>query len=171
MYAIVSNNTVVFGPQNWDASVFSTELLKNGVNVTLPVAEPGQKMELNGASILTVITDKPEVSDTEVLIYAGLSIVGDNVVESYTKRDKTSEELKEMVPKAVTPRQLRMALTQLNLRSAVESVIANGTQDDKDAWEYSLEVQRTHPLVIAMTSALNKTEEEVDNLFILASTL
>lgn len=71
----------------------------------------------------------------------------------------------------VSPRQIRQALTQLNLRSVVEEAITAGSQDLKDWWEFSTEFLRTHPEVIDMGKTLGKTPEELDQLWVLAASL
>lgn len=72
---------------------------------------------------------------------------------------------------AVTPRQLRLALTATGLRAAVEAAVAGGDQNTKDTWEFSTECLRDNPLLVQMGAALGKTEAELDALFALAATL
>ncbi|MEK9724325.1 MAG: hypothetical protein VW405_12710 [Rhodospirillaceae bacterium] len=71
----------------------------------------------------------------------------------------------------VTPRQIRLALTQTGLRAAVENYVAAASQDVKDSWEYSTVFERDHPLLVAAGHALGKTDAEIDALFALAVTL
>ena len=85
--------------------------------------------------------------------------------------DEIAADKKAKVPKTITPRQIRQALTRLNLRSAVEAAVAAGDQDLKDWWEFSSTYERNHMQVIAMGAALNKSAEELDALWTLASTL
>ena len=75
------------------------------------------------------------------------------------------------VPEVVTPRQIRLALTQLGLRQTVEQAVAAGSQDLKDWWEYALDIERDHPLIEAMAQQLGITGEQVDGLFQLAASL
>jgi hypothetical protein len=73
---------------------------------------------------------------------------------------------------SVTPWQIRKALNQLGIRSAVEAAVtASANQELKDGWEFSDVVVRDSPLVIGMATALNKTTAEIDALFELALTL
>jgi hypothetical protein len=84
------------------------------------------------------------------------------------------QEANKPVPPPVTrisPRQIRMALTQLNLRSQVETAVAAGDQDTKDWYEFSTYFDRNHPQVIAMASMLNVTDAQLDSLWALAATL
>ena len=71
----------------------------------------------------------------------------------------------------VTPYQIRAALTQVGLRSAVEAAVAAGDQTLKDAWQYAQEFIRTDALVISLGTALGKTPEELTAVFELAATL
>ncbi|MND05224.1 hypothetical protein D3C83_258770 [compost metagenome] len=57
------------------------------------------------------------------------------------------------------------------MRSQVEAAIGQADQDTKDAWEYSIGVERAHPMVKAMAQALGRTEQEINDLFRLAATL
>lgn len=88
----------------------------------------------------------------------------------------TPEELKARVPTVVTMRQARLALLQSGLLAQVEAAIA-GIEDagQRQAvqieWEYAAEVNRTHPWVQTLSTALGLSEEQLDQLFIQASTL
>ena len=91
--------------------------------------------------------------------------------------DAEADEIREAnkpVPPPVTqisPRQIRMALTQMNLRSAVEAAVAAGDQDTKDWYAFSAYFDRSHPQVTAMAQALNVTDAQLDALWELGSTL
>lgn len=71
----------------------------------------------------------------------------------------------------ITPWQMRKALNQLGMREQVETAVAAGNQDVKDAWEFATSFVRTNPLVVAMQSVLGKTDAEVDALFMLGASL
>lgn len=84
------------------------------------------------------------------------------------------QEANKPVPPPVTqisPRQIRMALTQLGLRSQVETAVAAGDQDTKDWYEFSTYFDRNHPQVLAMATALNVDNQELDALWALGATL
>lgn len=81
-----------------------------------------------------------------------------------------------IVPEVVTPRQMRVALILSGiLVEDIESVIESLPEPDKSitriTWEYSTEFQRNNPILVAMAPALNLSESDVDQLFILANTL
>lgn len=76
----------------------------------------------------------------------------------------------ESSPK-ISPRQIRMALTQLGLRSQVETAVAAGDQDMKDWYEFSTYFDRNHPQVISMAAALGVDDQELDTLWELGDTL
>jgi hypothetical protein len=74
-------------------------------------------------------------------------------------------------PIIVSPRQIRQALTQTGLRDIVEQAVAAGDQDLKDWWEFSTQIESTHPAVIEMASVLSVTDEQLGALFELAKSL
>jgi hypothetical protein len=57
------------------------------------------------------------------------------------------------------------------LRAAAESVIANGSQGLRDYWDRSLQIHRDHPFIAEAANALGKSNQEIDDLFILAADL
>jgi hypothetical protein len=69
------------------------------------------------------------------------------------------------------PLQFRRALNQLNLRTQIEQYVHTLDTDSKDAWEYATVFERNNPIITSATQALNKSTEEVDDLFRLASSL
>lgn len=75
----------------------------------------------------------------------------------------------------VTLRQAKLALLQAGLLSQVDSVIAALTGPEGDAarieWQYANDVDRNSPLVQSLGTALNLTNEQLDELFATASTL
>lgn len=93
--------------------------------------------------------------------------------QTYTGRDYTPEEKRPRM--IVTMRQARLALLQQGLLANVEAAIASMSEPDKSAvtieWEYASTVERLSSWVIAMTTALGLTDEQMDDLFVLAETL
>ena len=77
----------------------------------------------------------------------------------------------QIVPASISPMQIRMALTQINLRQAVEDVVASGDQDLKDWWEFSTVFLRNHARVEAMRQALGVSDAQVDQIWILGASL
>ena len=76
-----------------------------------------------------------------------------------------------VIPSTVSMRQARLALLQVDLLDEVETAIANGTRADQITWEYATEVNRSDTLVVNLSAALGLTEQQLDDLFLLASTL
>ena len=74
------------------------------------------------------------------------------------------------VPESVTPRQIRMALNQLNMRDTIENFVDQASWDVKDTWRSSTLVFRNNPFLLQMAPALNLTAEQLDQIFILAAT-
>jgi hypothetical protein len=90
---------------------------------------------------------------------------GTDVVETYVY-----PEVPNIVPQTVSPLQMRRALTELGLRTDVENAVETLDQDAKDAWQYATEIHRNNGIIANVATALNKTTEDIDNLFRLAST-
>ena len=65
----------------------------------------------------------------------------------------------------ISPKQIRIALSRLGLRTQVEAAVAAGDQELKDWWEFSTYFERNHPLVISMAEALQVTPEQLDALW------
>lgn len=77
----------------------------------------------------------------------------------------------EPAPKvSVSARQLRLALLDLDLLDDVEALMADPSTPKgvKIEWEYANEFDRNNQLVVAFAAALQKSSEDVDNLFALA---
>jgi hypothetical protein len=73
---------------------------------------------------------------------------------------------------SVSAWQLRKALNQLGLRSAVEAAVdASTNQDIKDGWAYAGSFNSDDPLVNTMGTAIGQTPANMYSLFELASTL
>jgi hypothetical protein len=86
----------------------------------------------------------------------------------------TIQEANKPAPASITrisPRQIRMSLTQSGLRSQVEAAVAAGDQDMKDWYEFSTYFDRNHPQVLAMATALGVSDQELDALWALGATL
>jgi hypothetical protein len=70
---------------------------------------------------------------------------------------------------SVTMRQARLALHRAGLLTQVNSAITD--PEAQIEWEYAMTVERHSPLVQNLSVGLGLTEEQLDNLFTLASTL
>lgn len=93
--------------------------------------------------------------------------------QTWIGRDATPEEYRpEMV---VTMRQARLALAEQGLLSQVQDAISLIPEPDKTKieieWEYASEVDRNSSWVSVLQPALGVTDEQIDDLFILARTL
>lgn len=76
------------------------------------------------------------------------------------------------IPQVVTMRQTRLALLQSNLLVTVDTAIASGTDEAmKIEWEYATEVRRDWASLITLSTSLGMTTKQLDDLFLLASTL
>ena len=69
----------------------------------------------------------------------------------------------------VSPRQIRMALTQAGLRTSVEAAVSQGSQALKDWYEFAEAFEENNANVTAMADALGVSDEALHDLFALAS--
>ena len=71
---------------------------------------------------------------------------------------------------SVGPLQLRRALRELGMYAAVVAYVETAPEEVKEAWEYATEYRRDDPLFPIVQTAMELTDEEIDNLFALAAT-
>lgn len=80
-----------------------------------------------------------------------------------------------VIPAAVTMRQARLALLGAGLLDDVETAINAMAEPAKTAarieWDYSSELQRSHPLVTQLGGALGLDDAALDSLFVTAAGL
>jgi hypothetical protein len=97
--------------------------------------------------------------------------MGDIVIEDLPEPEPVAlEPQPEYIP-TLNPRQIRFVLNQAGLREQVETLIAGADQTTKDYWEFSLEYEFTHPVLVGMANALGITEENRKQMFITGSQL
>jgi len=71
------------------------------------------------------------------------------------------------VPQSLSPVQARLVMNRRGLREQVEALIQqSGNQDIKDYWEYSMSIERNHPILLDLAAQLEITSEELDEMFI-----
>lgn len=75
------------------------------------------------------------------------------------------------VPREVSPRQIRQALTVAALRDQVENAVAASDKNLKDWWEFALSIERDNEHVVDMAAQIGVTMRQLDDLFTLAGTL
>jgi hypothetical protein len=88
-----------------------------------------------------------------------------------------SADLMPAVPESVSARQIRLWLVRHGISlSQVDAAIDNiPDQLQRDSvrieWDYAPYVERSHPMLIPLASALGLTEQQVDQAFIEASSI
>jgi hypothetical protein len=151
----------------------SPQAIRNSMKETsLPMILSDELIESLG--FIPVVDAKPIPTETQYIVEGGVELFNGVPTKVYSVMDKTAEmieaEAKALVPQQVTPRQARLALLQATLLDEVEALLVN----DKAMqiwWEYSLDIQRNHSHIVAMTTAMGMTELQMDELFILAGSL
>lgn len=79
--------------------------------------------------------------------------------------------LSVQVPQSVTRRQALLALLAAGLLDDVEAIIAAAPRAVQIAWDASSVFQRNNALIASMAEQLELSDEDVDALFVQASTL
>lgn len=74
-------------------------------------------------------------------------------------------------PQTLTPLQARRALRQLGLKAAVDAYVATLPEEAQEAWQYATAIQRQDPILTVGAAALGLTDDQIDDLFRLGSTL
>lgn len=112
----------------------------------------------------------PDDSDTDI----------EGVLAEFVEADWLQMQVDEMrarnpVPVQVTMRQARLALLAAGLLDSVTTAISAMTEPEKSAatieWEYATEVRRDNALLATLSTELNLTTEQLDQLFITAASL
>lgn len=120
-------------------------------------------------------------SATQTLEYrAYADLVNFKWIEETYIRDLSQNEIQQRLPSppdSCSPRQLRIALVQSGISiSSIEAEL-NAIPDSMQReialieWEYALEIRKDHPLVINLALALSLSNNQIDNIFILANTI
>lgn len=110
--------------------------------------------------------------------YLDKSMVEDNgiLTEAWQVLPLTTEQKDQIaiawrVQASVSMRQARLALSRQGLLGQVQAGIDALPEESQIEWEYAGFVERNSPLVQSLGSALGLTDEQLDDLFILAATL
>lgn len=94
-----------------------------------------------------------------------------NTEDGWAVRDLTAEELAARNAIApVKPLQFRLALIDAGISPASVDAMLSGDEAALAQWQYADEIHRDHPLVAAAAAQLNKTDEEIDAVFLNAAT-
>ena len=160
-YAKVINNEIV----EYNRTLpFSTETTSFGVGTDAET--------LKSYGYLPIIGSEPEYDRATHRIGNVSYVVGANeIIKTYEVVALTPEEIRERdVPTQITPRQLRLQLLTAGLLDEVEALCS--ADKAMSIWfEYSLDFQRTHPMIEAMAVQLGLTQDDMDTFFIEASKL
>lgn len=127
---------------------------------------------------MSTVTIKPNVREEleAVLPHDRVVEIDDRGYVSLSDKEFyiTSEEIldgvfepKRSVPTSVTPRQFKLALLELGILDNA-SAYADASSEFKIYFEDSLGFDRSHPMLIEAAHLLGMTDEQLDQLFILA---
>lgn len=174
----VENNSIIEGPiplpRMWSSD--------NGVQY--PLAEMWSKGHTSEVKALgwfpeyrehASINEEAEVVDGQNYTVRVSDVLVTDNVRSLTQAEIDTRLEQKRSYMVVSMRQARLALLQAELLPQIETAIAGLQEPDKSAvlieWEYAQEVKRSHAWVIALTTQLGLTDQQLDDLFTLAETL
>jgi hypothetical protein len=159
LYAFVANGDVLYTKQS-------------------PVAPDGPEWRL------VVDAEKPPFDpETQECVQNGWAITESTASQTWQVLDKPQPgapvvlAMPPSVPESVSLRQFRMALRRVGLFESVKaletnpSIPAETQRDINDFIEYSNTIERRHPLIVVFAPVLGVTQEQIDAVFVLASTL
>ena len=129
---------------------------------------PESREYLQGKVLVNFNVTSEEKDGTVMYTYEQLRFepwYSDEAIEKEVAKRK--EELKV---KSITPRQARLKLLEAALLDNLEAVITTNRAWQIE-WEYATEVKRDSPLIEAVAVQAGLTSEQVDQMFIEASTL
>lgn len=89
----------------------------------------------------------------------------------YTPEEPVIYDPVTHAPNRVSMRQARLALHQQNLLTTIDAAVAQMDAAAQIEWAYAQEIKKDHPLVQSIKTALGWTDQQLDDLFILAGTL
>jgi hypothetical protein len=77
------------------------------------------------------------------------------------------------VPKSVTPKQARLALSAAGLLTQVNAMVRVAPEATQIAWDYGLSVDRNDPMLLTLVSQITPpmTDAQVDQLFVEAAAI
>ncbi len=76
------------------------------------------------------------------------------------------------VPAFVTPLQMRKAIRAAGLKPTVDAFIASLEDDEiTEAWEYATQINRNDPFIAMALTGLGWSDEQADELFIMAASI
>lgn len=122
-------------------------------------------------------TPHPEYNSNTHKIISDSPILENGVwIEQWKIQPLTAEEIDNQLTEfraglVCTPRQASLALLQTGLLDIVETWIATQSRQVQIDWNRATEIRRDWPLINQAAIALNLSETQLDDLFLLAQTL
>lgn len=142
------------------------EIIVNGVTYPKQVFNDEAFLNTIGIFKATVgaMADQTLFTNTEVIDWATNTV-------SYNSVARTAEEIRSLtVPISITKVQAMKAMKQAGVWETFKSAIASN-EDALDEWTLALDLVRDNPFVAMLAPALGLTDTQIDDLFILGSTL
>lgn len=157
-------------------AAYPVDLRAEQPNTSFPWDWPGGVV--NGVEYARVRpVDVPQVDHTQNFSEGTPALIDGAWTQIWIVTDATPEQIAEREAEhrrhlQVSPRQLRLALLEMDLLDAVEAAVAQADRATQIMWEYSTIYERAHPAWEQMAAQLDppRTMVEVDAVFRLAAT-
>ena len=111
---------------------------------------------------------KSETALADNWIQSNVAKIGDTY-NSETDEFISPHPEPEPIPQRISMRRARLVLLDKGLLASIQGAIDSLPEPEKSAaqieWDYSTEVWRTKPFVLAIAQGLGWTEQDLDNLF------
>ena len=128
----------------------------------------------SGTVTNVALVSSADFAQSQGWIVSEVAKIGDSY-DAETGEFTTPEPAPTPIPQVVTMRQARLALLQQGLLASIQPAIDSLDEPHRSGanieWEYSQEVERNRPFVELLSQALGLTDDDLDALFTLASTL
>lgn len=114
---------------------------------------------------------RPEMNGTSRTVYVYEQLRFEPWYSEEAIQKAIDKRKKELRVTSITPRQIRLQLITLGLRQQVEDWVVTQPLATRDWWEFSLSIDRDNQMLIDAATHFGLTSEQLDQLFIEASTL
>lgn len=166
MYATITNNTIDKYPLSF------MDIRKMFPNVSFGANTSNEDLlQFNVVKVLTGTQPSYDPMTQELSLSDPINVEG-NWIEQWQINQRSPEEISnQRSGLTCTPRQARLALQQAGLLTAVTDWISSADNTTQIEWEFALEIRRDWPPITLCATYLGLSEEQLDDLFILAATL
>jgi len=146
-WAITKNNVIELFPRGWNSKIFIKKLNDFGLNTSLSSVEPSKPLIFGDIKILPVTYSTPELNDNEILDEIIYKINELSIVGTYSKREKTDDEINNDPEKQILKRK---QLENKYLETTKNLIVLAGDEVPDGTWPKLEDVDFEVKAAIAM---------------------